>query len=141
MRVRALVAGGFLVALTAIAVSGCAVGSGGSASALATNRPADTATGCTTYAYRAIRAHERLTTVPAACRALTPSQRNEAVGLAIRMASGTGSKSVLAAAGRGGRRLRERPDNGSGADHASALGQQRTGRQADGAGRVAARFQ
>ena len=56
--------------------------------------PADTATGCTTIAYRAIRAHERLTTVPGPCRALTPSQRNEAVGLAIRMASGTGSKSV-----------------------------------------------
>jgi hypothetical protein len=81
------------VALTAIAASGCASG-GGSASAVATNRPADSAAGCTTYAYRAIRAHERLTRVPASCQALTPSQRNGAVALAIRMASGTGSKSA-----------------------------------------------
>ncbi len=50
--------------------------------------------GCTAYAYRAIRAHERLTRVPAICQALTPSQRNGAVALAIRMASGTGSKSA-----------------------------------------------
>ena len=57
-------------------------------------RAADSAVGCTAYAYRAIRAHERLTRVPAICQALTPSQRNGAVGLAIRMASGTGSKSV-----------------------------------------------
>ena len=82
------------MALTAIAASGCAIGGGGSASALATNRPADSAAGCTTYAYRAIRAHERLTRVPASCQALTPSQRNGAVALAIRMASGTGSKSA-----------------------------------------------
>ena len=94
MRARALVASGFLVALTAIAASGCAIGGGGSASALATNRPADSAAGCTPYAYRAIRAHERLTTVPASCQALSPSQRNGAVALAIRMASGTGSKSA-----------------------------------------------
>jgi hypothetical protein len=94
VRVRALVVGGFLMGLTAIAVSGCAVGAGGSARAPTTSRPASTAAGCTTYAYRAIRAHERITTVPAPCRALTPSQRNEAVALAIRMASGTGPKSV-----------------------------------------------
>ena len=80
--------------LTATAASGCATGGGGSASALATNRPADSAAGCTAYAYRAIRAHDRLTTVPATCQALTPSQRNGAVALAIRMASGTGSKSA-----------------------------------------------
>jgi hypothetical protein len=94
MRARALLASGFLMALTALAVSGCANGAGGSASGLATNRPADSAAGCTTDAYRAIRAHERLTRVPAACQALTLGQRNEAVGLAIRMASGTGSKSA-----------------------------------------------
>ena len=95
MRARALVASGFLVALTAVAVSGCAIGGGGSASALAANRPpADSAAGCTADAYRAIRAHERLTRVPASCQALTPSQRNGAVALAIRMASGTGSKSA-----------------------------------------------
>jgi hypothetical protein len=94
MRARALLAGGFLMALTALAVSGCANGAAGSASGLATNRPADSAAGCATYAYRAIRAHERLTRVPAPCQALTLGQRNEAVGLAIRMASGTGSKSV-----------------------------------------------
>ena len=80
--------------LTAIAVSGCAVGAGRSARAPTASRSASTAAGCTTYAYRAIRAHERITTVPAPCRALTPSQRNEAVALAIRMASGTGPKSV-----------------------------------------------
>jgi hypothetical protein len=98
VRARALIAGGLLAALTAIAVGGCAVDTGGSASALATksasNSPADSAAGCTTYAYRSIRAHERLASVPAACQALTPGQRNVAVGLAIRMASGTGSKSV-----------------------------------------------
>ncbi len=94
MRAKALVACGFLAALAAIAVSGCAFGAGGSASGPATNRPADSAAGCTTDAYRAIRAHERLTRVPAPCQALALSQRDEAVGLAIRMASGTGSKSV-----------------------------------------------
>jgi hypothetical protein len=94
VRARALVAGGFLVALTAIAVSGCAIGTGGSASAPAATRPAHSTAGCAAFAYHAIRAHERLTRVPAACQALTPGQRNVAVGLAIRMASGTGSKSV-----------------------------------------------
>jgi hypothetical protein len=94
VRAKALVAGGFLVALAAIAVSGCAIGTGGSASALAANGSAHGAAGCSADAYRAIRAHERLTSVPAACQALTPGQRNVAVGLAIRMASGTGSKSV-----------------------------------------------
>jgi hypothetical protein len=94
VRAKALVAGGFLVALVGIAVSGCALGAGGSASALAANRPAHGAAGCAADAYRAIRAHERLTSVPAACQALTPGQRNVAVGLAIRMASGTGPKSV-----------------------------------------------
>jgi manganese efflux pump family protein len=94
VRAKALVAGGFLVALAAIAVSGCAIGTGGSASAVAGNGPTHGAAGCAADAYRAIRAHERLTSVPAACQALTPGQRNVAVGLAIRMASGTGSKSV-----------------------------------------------
>ena len=102
MRARALVAVGFLAALTAIAVTGCAVGAGGSgapapiavATGPAANRPAASAAGCTTDAYRAIRARRRLTSVPAACQALTPSQRNGAVGLAIRMASGTGCKSA-----------------------------------------------
>jgi hypothetical protein len=83
-----------MVALAAIAVSGCALGTGGSASALAANGSADGAAGCAADAYRAIRAHERLTSAPAACQALTPGQPNVAVGLAIRMASGTGSKSV-----------------------------------------------
>jgi hypothetical protein len=97
VRATALIAGGLLAALAAIAVSGCAAGTGGSASAPATkpaaSSPADSEAGCATYAYRSIRAHQRLASVPAACQALTPSQRNVAVGLAIRMASGTGSKS------------------------------------------------
>lgn len=96
MLAKALIAGGLLAALTAIVVSGCAAGTGGSASApapkSASSSPAGSA-GCTTNAYRSIRAHERLTRVPPACRALTPGQRNEAFSLAIRMASGTGSKS------------------------------------------------
>ena len=102
MRARALVAVGFLAALTAVAVTGCAVGTGGSgapapigvATGPAANRPAASAAGCTADAYRAIRARRRLTSVPAECQALTPSQRNVAVGLAIRMASGTGGKSA-----------------------------------------------
>ena len=57
-------------------------------------RPARGAAGCAADAYRAIRAHERLTSVPSAWQALTPGQRNVSVGLAIRMASGTGSKSA-----------------------------------------------
>jgi hypothetical protein len=93
MRARVLVAGGFLAGLTAIAASGCAVGGGGLASAPTASGPAASTAGCATSAYRAIRAHERLTRVPTACQALTPSQRNVAAGLAIRMASGTGSKS------------------------------------------------
>jgi hypothetical protein len=94
MRARVLVAGGFLAGLAAIAASGCAVGAGGLASAPTASGPAASTAGCATSAYRAIRAHERLTRVPTACRALTPSQRNVAAGLAIRMASGTGSKSL-----------------------------------------------
>ncbi|HEX4287784.1 MAG TPA: hypothetical protein VH021_02645, partial [Trebonia sp.] len=97
MRAKALIAGGLLAALTAIVVSGCAAGTGDPASASAAksaaSSPAGSTAGCTIDAYRSIRAHQRLASVPAACRALTPSQRNEAVGLAIRMASGTGSKS------------------------------------------------
>ncbi len=88
-----LVAGGFLAGLTFIAVSGCAVGAGHLPSAPTANGPAASTAGCTTSAYRAIRAHERLTRVPTACQALTRSQRNVAAGLAIRMASGSGSKS------------------------------------------------
>ena len=107
MRARALVAIGFLAALTAIAVTGCAAGADGSgapapigvatgpaANRPAANRPAASAAGCAADAYRAIRAGRRLTSVPAACQALTPGERNLAVGLAIRMASGTGSKSA-----------------------------------------------
>jgi hypothetical protein len=102
VRARALVAVGFLAALTAVAVTGCAVGTGGSgasapigvATGPAANRPAVRSAGCTADAYRAVRARRRLTSVPAECRALTPSQRNGAVGLAIRMASGTGGKSA-----------------------------------------------
>jgi hypothetical protein len=93
VRARALIAGGLLAALAAIAVSGCAAGTGDSARGPAASSPAASEAGCATYAYRSIRAHERLATVPAACQALTPSQRNVAVGLAIRMAAGTGSKS------------------------------------------------
>jgi hypothetical protein len=102
VRATALVAVGFLAALTAAAVTGCAVGAGGSGGAApvsvaigpAASRPAGSAAGCATVAYRAIRAHERLTSAPAECQALTPSQRNVAVGLAIRMASATGDKSA-----------------------------------------------
>ncbi len=65
-----------------------------SASAPAAHRPAHSEAGCADDAYRAIRARERLTSVPAECQALTPGQRNVAVGLAIKMASGTGSKSI-----------------------------------------------
>jgi manganese efflux pump family protein len=101
VRARALVAVGFLAALTAVAVTGCAIGTGGSGAAPigvaagpAASRPAASAAGCATDAYRAIRARRRLTSAPAECRALTPSQRNVAVGLAIRMASATGGKSA-----------------------------------------------
>ena len=73
MRIRALVAVGFLAALTAVAVTGCAVGTGGSgapapigvATGPAANRPAASAAGCTTDAYRAIRARSRLTRLAA----------------------------------------------------------------------------
>ena len=102
MRARALVAVGFLAALTACAVTGCAAGAGraggpatiSSATEPPAHRPAISAAGCTAAAYRAIRAHQRLTSAPAQCQALTPSQRNDAVGLAIRLASGTGAKSA-----------------------------------------------
>lgn len=100
MRARALVAVGFLAALAACAVTGCAAGPGraggpapiSSATGPAAHRPAISAAGCTAVAYRAIRAHQRLTSPPAQCQALTPTQRNAAVGLAIRMASGPGGK-------------------------------------------------
>jgi len=102
VRARALVAVGFLAVLTAIAVTGCAAGADGSgapapigvATGPAANRPAASAAACAADAYRAIRARRRLTSVPAACQALTPGERNLAVGLAIRMASGTGGKSA-----------------------------------------------
>ena len=104
MRARALVAIGFLAALAACAVTGCAAGPGpggaggpapiSAAAEPAAHGPALSAAGCAAVAYRAIRAHQRLTSPPAQCQALTPSQRNEAVGLAIRMASGTGPKSA-----------------------------------------------
>jgi len=100
MRARALVAGGFLAGVIAVAVSGCAAGAVGAAGAAAVpGRPAASApsavgpAGCTAAADDAIRARQRLTEVPAACRPLTPAERNAAVGLAIRMAAGTGSKS------------------------------------------------
>ncbi len=102
MRARALIAVGFLAALTAVAVTACAAGAGrsgapapiGVATGPAANRPAASAAACAADAYRAIRARRRLTSVPAACQALTPGERNLAVGLAIRMASGTGGKSA-----------------------------------------------
>jgi hypothetical protein len=96
VRARALVAVGFLAALTAVAVTGCARSGApvSPATGADANAPAGGAAGCATVAYRAIRAHERLTSAPAECQALTPSQRNVAVGLAIRMASATGDKST-----------------------------------------------
>jgi hypothetical protein len=95
VRAKALIAGGLLAAFTAIVVSGCAAGTGRAASSApetksASNGPA----ACTTDAYQAIRARQRLTRVPAACQDLDASQRSAAVGLAIRMASGSGTKSM-----------------------------------------------
>jgi hypothetical protein len=49
---------------------------------------------CTAYAYAAIERHTVITATPAACEGLTPSQVNQAVGAAIRMTLGNGTKSA-----------------------------------------------
>jgi hypothetical protein len=50
--------------------------------------------GCTAYAYAAIKRRTVITATPAACEGLTPSQVNQAVGTAIRMTLGNGTKSA-----------------------------------------------
>jgi len=98
MRAKALVAGGFLVALAAFSASGCATGVGGSAGAQsagsAAGRPASSVASCTAYAYRAIRSRERVSGMPAACRGLSKYQVNISASTAIRLASGDGLKSA-----------------------------------------------
>jgi hypothetical protein len=49
---------------------------------------------CTAYAYAAIEGHTVITATPAVCEGLTPSQVNQAVGTAIRMTLGNGTKSA-----------------------------------------------
>jgi hypothetical protein len=85
MRGNVLFAGGVLTVLAAVSVSGCAAGTG-------TSRGSEAA--CAAGAYQAIRAHERLAGVPSACRGLGPGQLNAAASVAIRIASGHGSKSA-----------------------------------------------
>ena len=111
----------------------------------AAHGPAVSAAGCTAVAYRAIRAHERLTSAPAQCQALTPSQRNAAVGLAIRMASGTGGKSArrrqaAAAAAYVSALISGPPPNARGSPPGSAPASAPAGLPAASGG-VAARFQ
>lgn len=57
--------------------------------------PGGNAAACTAYAYQAIRAHVRITGIPAACRGLSPGQVSLAASTAIRMAAGTGTKSAV----------------------------------------------
>lgn len=63
--------------------AGTGTGTGGNAAA------------CTAYALQAIRAHVRITGIPAACRGLSPGQVSLAASKAIRMAAGTGTKSAV----------------------------------------------
>jgi len=85
MRASVLFAGGFLAMLAVLSVSGCAASTGTSGSGEAA---------CAAGAYQAIRAHDRLAGVPSACHGLGRSQLNAAASVAIRIASGHGSKSA-----------------------------------------------
>jgi hypothetical protein len=102
-----LFAGGILGALTAVSVGGFLAGGAASASTTAVVRVAGTGAtaledpsggsiaACTAYAYSAIRARVRVTGVPADCRRLSPGQVSFAASTAIRMASGSGTKSAV----------------------------------------------
>ena len=50
---------------------------------------------CTAYADQAIRSRVRVTGIPAACRGLSPGEISFAASTAIRIASGTGTKSAV----------------------------------------------
>jgi hypothetical protein len=107
MRAITLFAGWILGALAVVSVGGLVAGGTASASTTAVVRAAgpeaaalgDSGGGsvaaCTAYAYQAIRAHIRITGVPAACRGLSPGEVSFAATTAIRMASGTGTKSAV----------------------------------------------
>ena len=102
-----LFGGGIFGALAVVSVGGFVTGGAASAAATAVVRTVgpeaaalDDSSGgsvaaCTAYAYQAIRAHVRITGVPAACRALSPGEVSFAATTAIRMASGTGTKSAV----------------------------------------------
>jgi hypothetical protein len=85
MRASVLFAGGFLAMLAVLSVSGCAASTGTSGGGEAA---------CAAGAYQAIRAHDRLAGVPSACHGLGRSQLNAAASVAIRIASGHGTKSA-----------------------------------------------
>ncbi len=61
---------------------------------LAADQVSGTPQACTAYAYAAIEGHTVITATPVACEGLTRSQVNLAVGAAIRMALGKGTKSA-----------------------------------------------
>jgi hypothetical protein len=85
MRAGMLFAVRWIAVIAALAVSGCAASVG---------VPRSTEAGCAAAAIAAIRAHERLTGAPAACHGLGRSQIDAAASVAIRIASGHGSKSA-----------------------------------------------
>jgi len=82
-----LIAAGLLAAL---AVAGCSAAAAGAAPGRAAP---GSVSGCTAFAYRAIRAREVVSDLPAACQGISRAQVNYAVSLAIRQAS-AGPKSV-----------------------------------------------
>ena len=97
-----------------------------SATGPAANGPAISAAGCTAVAYRAIRAHQRLTSAarPVPGAHPEPAQRGGRAGHPDGVRDRLQTRA--AATGRRGRRLRERPDFGSAADRARRPRQQRT---------------
>lgn len=103
MRATTLFSGGLLAALAVASVTGLATAGAASASTTAAVSvtgpgPADTggsAAACTQYAYQAIRAHVKITGIPAACRGLRPGQVSLSASTAIRMVAGTGAKSLV----------------------------------------------
>jgi hypothetical protein len=108
MRALTLFAGWILAALAVIYVAGLATGGAASASetavvraggtaatATVTAAPGGSVAACTDYAYQAIRARVRVTGIPAACRGLSPGQVSFAASTAIRIASGSGTKSAV----------------------------------------------
>lgn len=80
-----LCAHGLLAAIAVLVVSGCAA---------STVAPQGTEAACAVAASHAIRTHESLTSVPAACHGLSRNQVNAAASLAITIAAGSGAKSV-----------------------------------------------